>query len=114
MFYSLQILILREFHFSPPPHAVIERELGRPMSTVYASISPDPVAAASLGQVYKATLVGSNREVAVKVQRPGVVEMIAMDVFILRYMALALRKVCGCRNGEETGRQGKRGGVRRN
>lgn len=70
---------------------VIEEDLGRPVSKVFVRISPDPVAAASLGQVYRATLA-DGREVAVKVQRPGVVEMIAMDVFILRYLAAALRR----------------------
>ena len=54
------------------------------MSAIYSQISPEPVAAASLGQVYRAVLAADGSEVAVKVQRPGVVEMIAMDVFILR------------------------------
>jgi predicted unusual protein kinase regulating ubiquinone biosynthesis (AarF/ABC1/UbiB family) len=48
---------------------ILETELGRPIAEVYRHIGPEPVAAASLGQVYRATLLdGTN--VAVKVQRP--------------------------------------------
>ena len=47
----------------------IETELGRPPSEIFSKMSPDPVAAASLGQVYRATLKETNEEVAVKVQR---------------------------------------------
>ena len=50
------------------PHAVIERELGRPVRQVYSEISPEPVAAASLGQVYRARLASDGKEVAVKVR----------------------------------------------
>ena len=46
---------------------VMERELGRPVNRVYSQISPEPVAAASLGQVYRARLASDGREVAVKV-----------------------------------------------
>jgi aarF domain-containing kinase len=42
------------------------------------------VAAASLGQVYKATLAGAGDTVAVKVQRPGIGESIAIDMLLLR------------------------------
>lgn len=41
-------------------------------------------------QVYRARLKASGEEVAVKVQRPGVVEAIALDTYILRYVAGAL------------------------
>ncbi|GAX74122.1 hypothetical protein CEUSTIGMA_g1571.t1 [Chlamydomonas eustigma] len=77
---------------SQEAYKVIEKELGRPVRAVYSKISAEPVAAASLGQVYRAVLSSTGREVAVKVQRPGVVEMIAMDVFILRYLAYAARR----------------------
>ena len=123
--------------------ALIEEELGAPASQVFSSISASPVAAASLGQVYRATLAVDLRRtakgeqarallapsgigpdavtngappanpatagpaarallsslppdtpvgVAVKVQRPGVRETIALDVFILRSAAAALRR----------------------
>ena len=50
--------------------ATIEQELGRPVQEIFSQITPEPVAAASLGQVYKATLRATGEEVAVKVQRP--------------------------------------------
>jgi len=49
---------------------IIQQELKRPIKEVYREISPQPVAAASLGQVYRAVL-HSGEEVAVKVQRPN-------------------------------------------
>ena len=64
--------------------AVIEEELGRPVDEVSSSISPEPVAAASLGQVYKGTLRSTGEQVAIKVQRPGIGEAIAVDMVLLR------------------------------
>ena len=59
--------------------AVVESELGASVDSVYSSFSPQPVASASLGQVYKATLRATGEEVAVKVQRPGVAATLARD-----------------------------------
>lgn len=50
---------------------------------VYAELTPKPIAAASLGQVYKGRLK-SGEQVAVKVQRPYVVETVSIDLFIIR------------------------------
>jgi predicted unusual protein kinase regulating ubiquinone biosynthesis (AarF/ABC1/UbiB family) len=67
----------------------IETELGRPVKEVFKEISPEPVASASLGQVYRATLT-SGEEVAVKVQRPRLEERIASDLDVLRSIARTL------------------------
>ena len=48
---------------------------------VFSEITPEPVAAASLGQVYKATLKSTGDEVAVKVQRPFVLETVSLDLY---------------------------------
>ncbi|RUT06535.1 hypothetical protein DSM106972_027920 [Dulcicalothrix desertica PCC 7102] len=64
----------------------IEEELGQKPHEVYAEISPHPIAAASLGQVYKAKLF-SGEEVAVKIQRPDLREAIAIDLYLLRKLA---------------------------
>lgn len=64
--------------------AVIEEELGRPVEEVYSYISDEPVAAASLGQVYKGVLRSTGEQVAIKVQRPGIGEAIAVDMVLLR------------------------------
>lgn len=64
----------------------IEAELGRPASEVFARFEPEPLAAASIGQVHRATLP-SGEEVVVKVQRPGVTGVIATDLEILYDLA---------------------------
>lgn len=65
----------------------IEEELGDRPENIYAEISEHPVAAASLGQVYKARLK-TGEQVAVKVQRPGLAQRITLDLYILRKLAL--------------------------
>jgi len=64
----------------------IREELGADPSEVYAELSSMPIAAASLGQVYKGKLK-TGEDVAVKVQRPGLAESIAVDMYILRKIA---------------------------
>ena len=60
--------------------AVIERELGRPVDEVFDEFDREPAAAASLGQVHEAVVDG--RQVVVKVLRPGVEEVVALDLDI--------------------------------
>jgi predicted unusual protein kinase regulating ubiquinone biosynthesis (AarF/ABC1/UbiB family) len=62
--------------------ARIELELGLTLQEAYAEIDAEPIAAASLGQVYRARL-HSGEEVAVKVQRPALAETIRFDIAIL-------------------------------
>ena len=66
--------------------AIIERELGRKINEVYAEFELEPLAAASLGQVYRARL-HSGQEVAVKVQRPNLDATIKGDIVILEKVA---------------------------
>ncbi|QDZ39950.1 AarF/ABC1/UbiB kinase family protein [Euhalothece natronophila Z-M001] len=63
---------------------IIEKELERPVKDIYQEISPEPVAAASLGQVYRAVL-HSGEEVAVKVQRPNLEPILTLDLYIMRW-----------------------------
>jgi predicted unusual protein kinase regulating ubiquinone biosynthesis (AarF/ABC1/UbiB family) len=63
----------------------IEEELGARPEEIYADMSPEPIAAASLGQVYKARLQ-TGEEVAVKVQRPGLNRRISLDIYIMRLL----------------------------
>ncbi len=63
--------------------ARIEKELGRKINEVYAEFDVEPIAAASLGQVYRAKLF-TGEEVAVKVQRPNLNTIIKGDIEILR------------------------------
>jgi predicted unusual protein kinase regulating ubiquinone biosynthesis (AarF/ABC1/UbiB family) len=62
--------------------ARIESELGRPLHECYPEIDSEPIAAASLGQVYRARLA-TGEEVAVKVQRPNLESIISFDIAIL-------------------------------
>ncbi|TQD83385.1 hypothetical protein C1H46_031030 [Malus baccata] len=70
----------------------IERELELPLDSVFSCISPSPIAAASLGQVYKAHLKYSGQVVAVKVQRPGIEEAIGLDFYLIRGLGFFINK----------------------
>ncbi|MEQ9668026.1 ABC1 kinase family protein [Coleofasciculus sp. G2-EDA-02] len=86
----LEELALLQDQLPPFPNEVafrfIEEELGARPEEIYAELTPSPVAAASLGQVYKGKLK-TGETVAVKVQRPGLARRIALDVYILRRLA---------------------------
>jgi len=73
--------------------AVIEEELGRPFDEVFELISNGPIAAASIGQVYKARLKVNGAEIALKVQRPGCEDIIALDLYVLRFYSGLLNQV---------------------
>jgi ubiquinone biosynthesis protein len=62
--------------------ALLEDELDCPLEEVFASFDWRPVAAASIGQVYRATLP-DGRPVVVKVQRPGIDEAVQVDLSVL-------------------------------
>ncbi|WCJ24229.1 Protein kinase superfamily protein [Euphorbia peplus] len=72
--------------------ALIEEELGQPWHEIYSELSTSPIAAASLGQVYKGRLKENGDLVAVKVQRPFVLETVTVDLFVIRNLGLFLRK----------------------
>jgi len=70
--------------------ATIERELGKPLGQIFVSFEREPVASASIAQVHFAVLRdrnGQEREVAVKVLRPGMVGAIEKDLSLMRMMA---------------------------
>ena len=69
--------------------AIIAEDAGKPLDQVFQRITPEPVAAASIGQVYKATLVDSlgGHEVAIKILRPGTRPRVVLDLWILRKAA---------------------------
>jgi ubiquinone biosynthesis protein len=69
---------------------VIEEELGNTLERLFLEFDPVPVAAASIGQVHRATLP-NGRRVAVKVQRPGAPEKIEADLGLV-YQAARLAK----------------------
>ncbi|MEL6500404.1 MAG: AarF/ABC1/UbiB kinase family protein [Cyanobacteria bacterium J06623_1] len=65
---------------------IIESGLERSIEDVYREFSPNPIAAASLGQVYKAVL-HSGETVAVKVQRPNLRPRLSLDLYLMRVLA---------------------------
>jgi ubiquinone biosynthesis protein len=73
---------------------IIERALGKPITTLYASFDRTPVASASIAQVHFATLNDAARTpVAVKVLRPNVVRAIDQDLRLLHALAWIVKRV---------------------
>ncbi|CAM9686993.1 unnamed protein product [Chrysoparadoxa australica] len=66
---------------------IIEDDLGRPPNELFEFLYPDPVASASIGQVYKVRVRSTGLVAALKVQRPEAFESAAVDMFILRRFA---------------------------
>ncbi|BBX84922.1 ABC1 kinase family protein [Mycolicibacterium aubagnense] len=73
---------------------VAEDDLGRPISAVFASFSDEPIAAASIGQVHRAVL-HDGRDVAVKIQYPGVAQAIRDDLSNTELLATMFRFAAG-------------------
>ncbi|QAY59617.1 AarF/ABC1/UbiB kinase family protein [Microbacterium protaetiae] len=79
--------------------ALAESELGVPLDRAYAFFDPEPVAAASLGQVHRARLSNDDAaqtgfaDVVVKVQRPGIDAIIDVDLKALRRIARWLARI---------------------
>lgn len=66
--------------------ATIEQELGKPLAELFAQFDPDPISAASIGQVYPARTLEGDR-VVVKVQRPNLPWNLSIDLALLRLLA---------------------------
>jgi len=67
-------------------YQIIETELDRSIGEIFLELSLRPVAAASLGQVYRGRLL-SGEEVAVKVQRPNLRPLLIKDLYLMRWVA---------------------------
>ncbi|CAM8916454.1 unnamed protein product [Rhodiola kirilowii] len=74
----------------------IESQLRAPISLIFADISAEPIAAASLGQVYKAHL-HSGELVAVKVQRPGMSHKLTLDALLFNMVGGQLKRFANAR-----------------
>lgn len=79
--------------------AVAEGELGVPLRSAYSSVDPVPVAAASLGQAHRATPTAEDAKLAgfltavVKIQRPGIDEIVDVDLAALRRVGRWLSRI---------------------
>lgn len=76
----------------PAIRRVIEKAYGASVEEVFLTFDPEPIAAASLGQVHRAALRQSAQEVAVKVQRPDIQYLAAVDLKALGHIMAALRR----------------------
>ena len=87
----LEQLTQLQDNLPPFPHAIalatIERELGAPADQLFEQFPDYPVAAASLGQVYK-TQLADGHWVAVKVQRPNLPTILRRDLVIIRLLGV--------------------------
>jgi ubiquinone biosynthesis protein len=69
---------------------IIESELKKPITAIFSSFDDQPLAAASLAQVHRATIEGE--EVVVKVQRPSIVQVIEVDLEIMHLLATLMER----------------------
>eukprot|EP00752_Nemacystus_decipiens_P012504 g11075.t1 len=89
---------------------IMEEDLGVPPQEVFEFIYPDPIASASIGQVYKARVRRTGALVALKVQRPDAFRSAAVDMYLLRQGARWFKKAKKLRSdmvgvADEFGRQ---------
>ncbi|KAI6675457.1 hypothetical protein NL676_003363 [Syzygium grande] len=71
---------------------VLERELGRNLGEMFEKIDTDPLGSASIAQVHRARLKGDKSDIVVKVQHPGVQELMMTDIRNLQAFALCIQK----------------------
>jgi predicted unusual protein kinase regulating ubiquinone biosynthesis (AarF/ABC1/UbiB family) len=87
---ALDVLSSLQDEVPPAPFShvksVIESELRRPIPELFDNLEQTATAAASLGQVHKATLKGTGQVVAVKVQRPDIDRLVNMDLSTIRFV----------------------------
>lgn len=68
--------------------SIIEQELAAKIDDIFINFSPNPVASASIAQVHKATLKSNHKQVAVKICRPNIKNIIAQDLKLMRLCAI--------------------------
>src|SRR5712692_9302862 len=87
---ALAVLTSLQDEVPPAPFShvvsVIETELGKPVEQIFSVLERKAIAAASLGQVHKAILASTGEEVAVKVQRPNIDQLVGMDLSTLKFV----------------------------
>jgi ubiquinone biosynthesis protein len=89
--YADELANLRD-NVPPVIREIVESELESKIEAVFSSFDEKPVAAASIGQVHRAVLKGTGKQVAVKVQRPDVAEIIRTDIEILKDLVVVLKR----------------------
>jgi predicted unusual protein kinase regulating ubiquinone biosynthesis (AarF/ABC1/UbiB family) len=102
-------LELRQLQDAVPPFSsaeaydVLRKQLGvSDLSQIFSTLSEKPVASASIGQVYRGILAENGKDVAVKVQRPGILSEIALDLHVLRVLTPVQTILQNMANGAKT------------
>ena len=72
--------------------SVVESELGKPIDQVFSTFERKSTAAASLGQVHKAILASTGEEVAVKIQRPHIEQLVRSDLSTLKFVIWVINR----------------------
>ena len=105
-------LELRQLQDNVPPfdneeaYDVIRKQLGvQDLSQVFSELSTETVASASIGQCYRGKLASNGKEVAVKVQRPGILAEIALDLHVLRILTPIQTILQNAANGVKTSQE---------
>ncbi|MBC7864855.1 MAG: hypothetical protein IAF38_17910 [Bacteroidia bacterium] len=69
----------------------VEKEFGKPVLEIFSEFETEAFASASMAQVHRATLK-TGEKVVVKIQRPGIKEIIESDIKVMKYVAEILKK----------------------
>lgn len=72
--------------------SVVEAELGKPIDQAFSTFERKCTAAASLGQVHKAVLAATGEEVAVKIQRPNIDQLVRSDLSTLKFVIWVINR----------------------
>lgn len=70
----------------------IESSLGQPIAQLFTNFDANALASASIAQVHSATLIEDNREVVIKVIRPGIEKTIQADLQLMRWLAQLMQR----------------------
>src|SRR5215469_17590783 len=93
---ALAVLSSLQDEVPPAPFShvvsVIETELGKPVEQLFSVLERKATAAASLGQVHKAVLASTGEEVAVKVQRPNIDQLVSMDLSTIKFVIWVINR----------------------
>lgn len=93
---ALAVLASLQDEVPPAPFthvvSVIESELGKPVDQLFSVLERKCAAAASLGQVHKAVLASTGEDVAVKIQRPNIDQLVRMDLSTLKFVIWVINR----------------------
>src|SRR5215470_18228024 len=93
---ALEVLSSLQDEVPPAPFShvvsVIETELGKPVEQIFSVLERKATAAASLGQVHRAVLAATGEEVAIKVQRPNIDQLVRMDLSTIKFVIWVINR----------------------